>query len=420
MKIHLPLGEAYKRKWMWVLTGVVVGSGLSGALRYRQHPTPVAQSLAPDGAYCDSGIGAAKAYAATARAKATPSIEPSGQAAWIPKINDGKPPKSAPVGMMWIPGGQFWMGTTEDHMTDARPWHRVYVDGYWMDKTEVTNEQFAGFVRATEYVTVAERKPRAEDYPQALPERLVAGSVVFSPPGHAVALNNHFQWWSYVPGGNWRHPEGPNSNIKDRMDHPVVHIAYEDAVAYCNWAGKRLPTEAEFEFASRGGLDRKRYAWGDEFMPGGKHMANTFQGHFPDTNTGEDGYAATAPVGSFPANGYGLFDMAGNVWEWTSDWYHADYYQTLAASGEIAMNPKGPADSFDPNEPGVQKRVHRGGSFLCTDQYCARYVAGGRGKGEIDTGTNHLGFRCVRQLHSIHGKSAEARLAGMSEDRTRP
>jgi formylglycine-generating enzyme required for sulfatase activity len=229
-----------------------------------------------------------------------------------------------------------------------------------------------------------------------------------------VQLDNHFRWWNYVPGANWRHPEGPNSDIKERMNHPVVHIAYEDAVAYCTWAGKRLPTEAEFEFASRGGLDRKRYGWGDEFMPGGKHMANTFQGRFPDTNTGEDGYTATAPVGSFPANGYSLFDMAGNVWEWTSDWYRADYYQTLAARGEVAVNPTGPRDSFDPNEPGVQKRVHRGGSFLCTDQYCARYIAGGRGKGELDTGTNHLGFRCVRGPSPKLEKSAEARLTTQS------
>ena len=398
--------DAYQSKWMWVLTGTVAGAGLSGALTYHQHRAPVTQSPAP-GAYCDSGIGAAKAHAAVAMTGATPAIQPPGQTAWTPKINDSKPPEPAPAGMTWIPGGQFWMGTADEQMTDARPWHRVYVDGYWMDKTEVTNEQFAGFVKATGYITVAERKPRAEDYPQALPGKLVAGSVVFSPPDHAVALTNHFQWWNYVPGANWRHPEGPRSDIKDRMSHPVVHIAYEDAVAYCNWAGKRLPTEAEFEFASRGGLDRKRYAWGDEFMPGGRHMANTFQGHFPDHNTGEDGYLATAAVGSFPANGYGLFDMAGNVWEWTSDWYRADYYQTLAAGGQIAMNPKGPADSFDPNEPGVQKRVHRGGSFLCTDQYCARYVAGGRGKGEADTGTNHLGFRCVREPK----RSAEARPA---------
>jgi formylglycine-generating enzyme required for sulfatase activity len=311
--------------------------------------------------------------------------------------------------MAWIPGGQFWMGTAKDHMEDATPWHRVYVDGYWMDKTEVTNEQLAWFVKATGYVTVAERKPRLEDYPQARPENLLEGSVVFSPPAHPVELDNHFRWWSYVPGANWRHPDGPSSDIKDRMNHPVVHIAYEDARAYCSWVSKRLPTEAEFEFASRGGLDRKRYVWGDEFMPGGQHMANTFQGHFPDTNTGEDGYLATAPVASFPANGYGLFDMAGNVWEWTSDWYRADYYRSLAASGEITVNPKGPADSFDPAEPGVWKRVHRGGSFLCTDQYCARYVAGGRGKGEPDTGTNHLGFRCVREPEPELDKSAKAR-----------
>jgi formylglycine-generating enzyme required for sulfatase activity len=403
--------EAYRHKWMWVLTGILAGVGLAGAVTYLQLRAPATQSLTPDGAFCDNGIAAARNHAAMALAGAlpggAPSLRPPGQTTWIPKINDSKPPEPGPAGMTWIPGGQFWMGTTEDQMTDARPWHRVYVDGYWMDTTDVTNQQFAEFVGATRYVTVAERKPRAEDYPQAPPERLVAGSVVFSPPGHAVALDNHFQWWSYVPGANWRHPEGPRSDIKDRMNHPVVHIAYEDAVAYCAWAGKRLPTEAEFEFASRGGLDRKRYDWGDEFMPGGKHMANTFQGHFPDTNTAQDGYLATAPVRSFPANGYGLFDMSGNVWEWTSDWYRPDYYQTLAAGGQIAMNPKGPDDSFDPNEPGVRKRVHRGGSFLCTDQYCARYIAGGRGKGELDTGTNHLGFRCVREPeHSLKQASA--------------
>jgi formylglycine-generating enzyme len=389
--------EAFKRKWMWVLTGALASAGLGGALTYRQHHAQVTQSLTRDGAYCDNGIAAAKSHA------------PMAVAAWVPKINEPKPPEPAPVGMTWIPGGQFWMGTADERMADAKPWHRVYVDGYWMDKTEVTNEQFARFVKATGYVTIAERTPRAEDYPGALPGKLVAGSVVFSPPDHAVALNNQFQWWNYIPGANWRHPEGPNSDIKNRMNHPVVHIAYEDAIAYCSWAGKRLPTEAEFEFASRGGLDRKRYAWGDEFMAGGKHMANTFQGHFPDTNTGEDGYLATAPVGSFPANGYGLFDMAGNVWEWTSDWYRADYYANLAANGEIAINPQGPQDSFDPNEPGVRKRVQRGGSFLCTDQYCARYIAGGRGKGELDTGTNHLGFRCVRDPAPKPEKFAVAR-----------
>jgi formylglycine-generating enzyme required for sulfatase activity len=395
----MPIRNATRMtKWAWVLTGTVLGAGLAGAWRYQQYRTSVAQA-ATAGEYCDSGIRAAKTGAALSLAGAVPPVSTPrpDQTGWIPKLNDSRAPEPPRPGMIWIPGGQFWMGAQEEHMADARPWHRVYVDGFWMDKTEVTNEEFARFVKATGYVTIAERIPRQEDYPQAQPDKLVAGSVVFSPPGHPVKLDDHFQWWSYVPGANWRHPEGPGSDIKNRMNHPVVHIAFDDAIAYCNWAGKRLPTEAEFEFASRGGLDRKRYAWGDEFMPGGKHMANTFQGHFPDKNTNEDGYRGTAPVASFPANGYGLFDMAGNVWEWTSDWYRPDYYQTLAASSEVAVNPKGPADSVDPAEPGTRKRVHRGGSFLCTDQYCARYIAGGRGKGEPDTGTNHLGFRCVSE-----------------------
>ncbi len=284
-----------------------------------------------------------------------------------------------------------------DEFPDAQPWHRVYVEGFWMDKTEVTNEQFARFVNATKYMTVAERAPRAEDFPGAPPENLVPGSVVFSPPDSPVRLNDHFQWWSYVKGASWRHPEGPQSHIKDRGHYPVVHIAYEDALAYATWAGKRLPTEAEFESAARGGLDRKPYPWGDELKPKGKFMANTFQGHFPDKNTKEDGYQHAAPVASFPSNGYGLFDIAGNVWEWTNDWYRHDYYRILAAQGPVARNPQGPSDSFDPSEPGVKKKVHKGGSFLCTDQYCARYIAGGRGKGELDTGTNHLGFRLVRE-----------------------
>jgi len=288
------------------------------------------------------------------------------------------------------------MGSSEPSFGDARPWHKTFVDGFWMDKTEVTNAEFAQFVKATGYITVAERKPRAEDFPTAPPENLVAVSGVFTPPAHPVALNDHFQWWNYVKGANWRHPEGPLSSINGKESHPVVHIAYEDALAFCKWAGKRLPTEAEYEFAERGGLDRKPYAWGDEFRPNGKFMANTFQGHFPDKNTGEDGYITTAPVASFPPNGYGLYDLSGNVWEWTSDWYRPDYYKTLADKGEVARNPQGPSDSFDPSEPGVAKKVHRGGSFLCTDQYCSRYMVGGRGKGEPDTGTNHLGFRCVK------------------------
>ena len=313
-----------------------------------------------------------------------------------PVIDTVNTPAPAPEGMVWIPGGAFSMGSEDAEMPDARPFHRVAIDGFWMDQTEVTNAEFARFVKATGYVTVAERTPDAKDFPGALPENLVAGSVVFTAPNHEVPLDDHFAWWRYVPGANWRHPDGAESNLKGKEKHPVVHIAFEDASAYAKWAGKRLPTEAEFEFAARGGLDRKRFAWGDEFKPGGKFQANSFQGHFPDKNTGEDGFTGTAPVASFPANAFGLFDMAGNVWEWTADWYRADYYKTLAATHQVTRNPQGPANSFDPSEPNVAKRAHRGGSFLCTDEYCARYMPGGRGKGEPDTGTNHLGFRCVR------------------------
>jgi formylglycine-generating enzyme required for sulfatase activity len=308
--------------------------------------------------------------------------------------------------MVWIPGGEFSMGAADPvgndmndvgmHATeDSRPIHRVYVDAFWMDATEVTNAQFARFAQATSYVTVAERTPRAEDFPGAPPENLVAGSVVFAPPDHAVALHDHFQWWTYSAGANWRHPLGPSSDITGRDNHPVVHVAYEDAMAYATWAGKRLPTEAEWEFAARGGLSGQVYPWGNEFKRDGGWMANSFQGHFPDHDTGEDAFVGAAPVAQYPPNGYGLYDVAGNVWEWTSDWYRPDYYADLAAAG-LVRNPKGPATSFDPSEPGVNKRVHRGGSYLCTDQYCSRYMVGTRAKGEADTGTNHLGFRCVR------------------------
>ena len=323
------------------------------------------------------------------------------------KENGGTPPGPAPDGMVWIPGGEFSMGAADpvgtdanevgmQATTDSRPIHRVYVDGFWMDKTEVTNAQFARFVNATGYVTVAERKPRAEDFPGAPPENLVAGSVVFTKPDHPVPLDTHFRWWSYVKGANWRHPAGPDSNITGKDDYPVVHVAYEDADAYAKWAGRRLPTEAEWEFAARGGLTGKPYVWGDELRPHGKWMANTHQGHFPDRDAGDDGYVGLTAVAKFQPNGYGLYDMAGNAWHWTSDWYRADYYAQLAAAGGVARNPKGPDSSFDPSEPGQPKKVHRGGSFLCTDQYCSRYIVGTRGKGEVSTGTNHLSFRCVK------------------------
>jgi len=310
-----------------------------------------------------------------------------------------------PAGMVWIPGGEFSMGANAppdmDNVgmkatQDARPIHRVYVDGFYIDKTDVTNAQFAEFVKATQYVTVAERQPQAEDFPGAPPENLVAGSVVFAPPIHPVPLNNHLQWWTYVKGADWRHPLGPQSDIKGKDNYPVVQVAYTDALAYAKWAGKRLPTEAEWEFAARGGQAGKPFVWGDDLRPHGKWMANTFQGHFPDTDRGDDGYVGVAPVAQFPPNPYGLYDMAGNVWQWTSDWYRPDYYQELAAAGRVARNPQGPNSSYDPAEPRERKKVQRGGSFLCTDQYCSRYILGTRGKGEVSTGTNHLGFRCVK------------------------
>lgn len=300
-----------------------------------------------------------------------------------------------PPGMVWIPGGTFRQGSDNPKMRDAQPVHQVTVDGFWMDCTAVTNEQFAQFVEATGYVTVAERTPQAKDFPGARPENLVVGSVVFNPSNGPVPLDNHLRWWIYVEGANWRHPEGPESNLQGREKHPVVHVAWEDAAAYAKWAGKRLPTEAEFEFAARGGLDRKKYAWGDDLRPGDKWMANIWQGHFPYENTAEDNFRATAPVGSFAANGYGLYDIAGNVWEWCADWYRPDYYAKLATGPQPVQNPQGPNDSYDPAEPGMAKRVMRGGSYLCTDQYCTAYEAGARGKGAPDTGTNHLGFRCV-------------------------
>jgi formylglycine-generating enzyme required for sulfatase activity len=298
--------------------------------------------------------------------------------------------------MVWVPGGEFTMGSDDPEFPDARPLVRVAVDGVWMDATEVTNDQFRRFAAATGYVTVAERTPRAEDIPGARPEDLVPGSVVFWPPATPVSLDAPLRWWRYVPGANWRHSRGPGSSLTDRARHPVVHVAYDDVLAYARWAGKRLPTEAEWEFAARGGLDRRPFVWGDAFAPGGRQQANTFQGHFPDTDVAEDGFAGTAPVATFAANGFGLHDMAGNVWEWVADWYRPDAYQTLAASGSVVRNPRGPDASEDPDEPGVPKRVLKGGSFLCTDQYCARYKPGGRGKGEPSTGSSHLGFRLVR------------------------
>ncbi len=301
-----------------------------------------------------------------------------------------------PSGMVWIPAGTFALGSNHKEFPDAQPIHDVYVDGFWMDETEVTNAEYAKFVEATGYVTVAERPLDPKDFPGAPPELLVPGAVIFAPPKDAVPLDSNLRWWSYVPGASWNHPTGPDSNLEGLGNYPVVNVAFEDATAYAEWAGKRLPTEAEWERAARGGLDQQPFAWGDTFEPDGQPLANTFQGHFPENNTVTDGFAAAAPVKSFPPNAYGLHDVAGNIWEWVSDWYRPDTFAKAAAAGKLTVNPAGPPDSFDPSEPGIPKRVHKGGSFLCTDQYCSRYMPGGRGKGDILTGTNHLGFRCAK------------------------
>ena len=323
------------------------------------------------------------------------------------KPHPGIPEGAAPEGMVWIPGGEFSMGTQAEcegmcalpgTSQDALPVHRVEVDGFWMDATEVTNEQFQKFIDATSYVTVAEQKPTVEEFPGVPPEALVAGSVVFAPVPQPVSLTgSHIQWWSFVHGASWKHPTGPGSDLKGAAKHPVVHIAYEDAEAYAKWAGKRLPTEAEWEFAARGGEAGWLFAWGDELKPGGKFQANIYQGKFPvdGADTGEDGFKGLAPVAQYRPNAYGLYDVAGNVWEWVSDFYRVDTYAARAQAGAVVKNPQGPASSHDPAEPGMVKRSQRGGSFLCTDQYCTRYVLGTRGKGDVRTSTNHTGFRCV-------------------------
>lgn len=299
-------------------------------------------------------------------------------------------------GMIYIEGGEFMMGSHLEMMEEARPIHPVRVNGFWISKAPITNYEFKKFTDATQYVTFAERNPDPDDWPGVPEEELVPGSMNFSKPNSPVPLTDHYQWWRFVPHANWRQPEGEGSNIDGRMDHPVVHVAYEDALAYAKWAGARLPTEAEWEYAARGGLDEKEFVWGETPMPNGKHMANTHQGDFPHENTGEDGFITTSPVGSFSANGYGLYDMSGNVWEWTSDWYHAEYYKYLSFSGRVTLNPQGPDFSFDPAEPEVSKKVQKGGSFLCTDKYCSRYRPGGRGRAEPTATTNHSGFRIVK------------------------
>jgi formylglycine-generating enzyme required for sulfatase activity len=373
-----PLASA--RRALAPLALLVVAA--SCADRAPAEPTPAKSSSAPAAAPAAARLHApsAGAVAATPASVEAPPllVDPT------PLALDEKD------GMIHLPGGTYWMGA-QDGTADALPVHQVTIDAFWMDKTEVTNAKFAEFVKKTGYVTLAERKPDPKSFPDVPRDKLVAGSIVFTPPPKHVPLDDAFQWWRYVPGASWRHPEGPGSSVEGRQSHPVVHIAWDDAVAYAKWAGKRLPTEAEWEYAARGGLDRKKYVWGDDQRPAGKPMGNTFQGHFPDQNAADDGYVATAPVASYDPNRFGLHDMAGNVWEWCSDWYRPDYYKKSPPK-----NPAGPDDSLDPNEPGTPKRVQRGGSFLCADEYCKRYVPGARGKGAPDTGLSHTGFRLVR------------------------
>lgn len=349
----------------------------------RLHSNPSRRAGSKFGAAWAAWIAAAPLLVAAGPEGQPGPDAPAGRAATNPAVV-----ASAADSMVWIPGGTFWMGSAEGN-PDERPSHKVTVAGFWMDRTEVTNDEFDRFVRATGYVTVAERKP--EDVPGAPPEFLAPGSIVFQPPAGEVSGADPTLWWKWVPGANWRHPEGPGSNLEGRGKHPVVHVCWHDATRYARWAGKRLPTEAEWEYASRGGLDRKRYAWGDDLQPSGRWAANIWQGRFPVQDTGADGFRGTAPAGRFAPNGYGLFDMAGNVWEWCSDWYRPDYYRVSPA-----VNPHGPKASFDPAEPAIPKKVLRGGSYLCSDQYCTGYRPSARMKSSPDTGLSHTGFRCVK------------------------
>ncbi|MGD9644862.1 MAG: formylglycine-generating enzyme family protein [Pirellulales bacterium] len=317
-----------------------------------------------------------------------------------------EPPADAPPQMVWIPPGEFTMGSDDPEARDGEgPPHQVRVDGFWIDETEVTNAQFAEFVKATNYVTTAERKPDWEELKKQVPpgtpkpadELLVASSLVFRPPPGPVPLDDVAQWWEWTAGADWRHPEGPKSSLDGRENHPVVHVSWDDAMAYAKWAGKRLPTEAEWERAARGGLEGKPYVWGDDPVSDMRPQANIWQGNFPNENTERDGFFRTAPVKSYPANGFGLYDMPGNVWEWCSDWYRPDTYdrQLAETGGGVVDNPTGPDSSYDPREPYAPKRVHRGGSYLCNASYCSSYRPGARRGTTPDSSMGHLGFRCV-------------------------
>lgn len=341
-------------------------------------------------AVAESGVALTTSDTANASSATTGSTEPPPEpAADDPRLKD----------MLWIPPGRFQMGALNT-VPDEFPPHSVQLDGFWMDRTEVTNRQFQAFVESTGYVTLAEQPPKlrsiqpdsALSEAQILPEFNKPGSICSLQLGSRGDIDPNrgaYSWWQYVPGANWKHPEGPESSIEDRMDHPVVHVSWIDAQAYCRWAGKQLPTEAQWEYAARAGSTGD-YPWGSELVPDGRWLTNIWQGEFPIRDTGDDGFTRTAPVGSFPANAFGLTDMSGNVWEWCSDYYQPEYY-----SDSPAKNPPGPSSSHDPQEPGIIKRVQRGGSFMCSDQYCVGYRTSARMKGEEDSGAFHTGFRCV-------------------------
>lgn len=357
------------------------------------------------GAFLATYLLASKAWDSPRRGpSAAKSLQrDDGRSAGPPATTQQSAPHDAPSGMVWIRGGEFTMGS--DHplgRPDELPLHRVRVDGFWMDATEVTNAQFQEFVEATGYVTTAERAVDWAELRKQLPpgtpkppeERLQPGSMVFTPPAGSVPLEDIQQWWTWTRGASWRHPDGPGSSTEGKADHPVVQVSWDDALAYCQWAGKRLPTEAEWEYAARGGLDRQPFVWGDAPLSEEVPTANIWQGAFPHSNTKADGYVRTAPVRSFAANGYGLYDMAGNVWEWCSDWYRPDAY-ALRSADALAVNPSGPEKSYDARRPYMPQRVQRGGSYLCNDVYCASYRPAARMPCSPDTGMSHVGFRCV-------------------------
>lgn len=321
-------------------------------------------------------------------------------------LADNTVPAEKPKGMIWIEGGSFSLGNNSPNALSVEyPAIEASVKGFWMDETEVTNAEFKKFVDATGYKTVAEREIKWEEIASQLPpgtpkpsdDMLQPGSLIFTPPGHAVRLDDYSLWWSWKTGASWKHPQGPGSSIEGKDNYPVVHIAYEDAEAYAKWAGKRLPTEAEWEYAAQAGNNDSEFGWGNDLRPSGKYMANFFQGDFPYNNTKQDGFEKLAPVKSFPANQYGLYDVIGNVWEWTSDWYRPDTYTQYKTGGmRECHNPTGPKDSYDPQDPYAPKRVIKGGSFLCSEQYCSNYRPNARMATALDSGQEHLGFRCVK------------------------